>query len=254
MNVGMMQPTFMPWLGLFELIIKSDVFIILDDFQFSVQSWDQRNRLFVNKDQVGWYTIPVKKSESFLAPFSKATINDTIPWRAKMLKRIHQNYSKARYFSETFKLVEKWLLTEEKSLAEQNMLFIRSVCECLNINREFRKSSDLNSMNNRSMRVFDLLRWCQATNYYSAKGSFDYMLEDGVFPVDGIEILFQDFQHIPYKQVGSPNEFVPYLSTVDALMNTGPKTTYELIKQGTVRWLTWDERLINRSQAEGIGY
>ena len=61
MNVAMMQPTFLPWLGYFQLIYKSDIFIFLDDFQFSVQSYHQRNKLFVNQDQVDWYTVPIKK-------------------------------------------------------------------------------------------------------------------------------------------------------------------------------------------------
>lgn len=241
MNVGMMQPTFMPWLGYFELIYKSDIFITLDDFQFTIQSWHQRNRLFVNKAQVDWYTIPIKKAESFLAPLNKAMINESIPWRKKMLKRIQQNYSKACYFAEIFQLVERWLLTEKETLAEQNMLFIKNVCEYLDINREFKKSSDFPSTGKRSIRVLELLKSCQADHYYCAKGSFGYMLEDAVFPVDGIDVLFQNFRNIPYPQVGSPNEFIPSLSIIDALMNTGPKTTHELIKQGTERWLTWDE-------------
>ena len=219
------------------------MFIILDDFQFTVQSWHQRNRLFVNKNQIDWYTIPVNKTESFLAPLNKTTINEKVPWRIKMLKRIQQNYSKAPYFYEIFQIVEKWLLTEKESLAEQNILFVKRVCDCLNVNCEFRTSSDYPSTNKRSVRVLELLRSCQAKQYYSARGSFDYMLEDGVFPTDDIEVLFQDFQHIPYRQVGSPGEFIPYLSIIDALMNTGPGKTLELIKHGAVRWLTWDEVL-----------
>jgi hypothetical protein len=253
MKVAMMQPTFMPWLGFFELVYISETFVILDDFQFSVQGWDQRNRLFVNKNQVDWYTIPIKKSESFLKPFNMATINESIPWRSKMLKRIQQNYSKAPYFQEIYSLVENWLLTVKQSLAEQNMLFIDSVCECLDIRREFRKSSDYKSINKRSKRVLDLLEWCQATHYYSAKGSFTYMFEDELFPIECIQVLFQDYHHKPYLQVGSPNEFIPYLSIIDTLMNIGPHNTCELIKHGTTRWLTWDEMMRDRTQPESSG-
>lgn len=241
MNVAMMQPTFMPWLGYFELIYKSDIFITLDDFQFTIQSWQQRNRLFVNKAQVDWYTVPVKKTESFLAPLNKTIINESNPWRTKMLKRIQQNYSKAGYYNEIYPLVEKWLLTKMETLAEQNFLLIKSVCQCLGINREFKKSSDFPSTSKRSIRVLELLKSCQAEHYYCARGSFGYMLEDGAFPVNDVDVLFQDFRHIPYAQVGSPKEFIPSLSIIDALMNTGPATTYDLIKQGTARWQTWDE-------------
>ncbi len=75
MNVGLMQPAFMPWQGFFELICRSDVFVFLDDFQFSVQSYHQRNRLFVNTGQVGWYNVAVEKS-SFKMPMNKAVINE----------------------------------------------------------------------------------------------------------------------------------------------------------------------------------
>ena len=117
MNIGMMQPGFMPWLGLFELIYKCDCFIFLDDFQFSIQSWDQRNRLFVNKGQVGWFTVPVIKSVSFRSPMNQTQINESIPWRMKMLKRFRQNYSRTHYYKMLSPIIEKWLLTSTSSLA-----------------------------------------------------------------------------------------------------------------------------------------
>jgi hypothetical protein len=249
MNVGMMQPVFMPWQGLFELIYTSDIFIILDDFQFSAQSWDQRNRFFINKGQVDWYTVPIRKSISFLAPFNQVMINEAIPWRTKMLKRIQQNYSQSSFFRDIFPPLQELLSEEMESLAAQNIAFIKLVCDLLNLEREFRLSSSYPTDERRSERVLQLLRWCGAERYYCAKGSFGYMLEDGVFPVGDIEILFQDFQHSPYVQIGSPDQFIPYLSVVDSLMNVGPDRTLEFIKCGTLRWWTWDE-MLHHAEAE----
>lgn len=241
MVAAMMQPSFMPWQGYFELILKSDRFIFLDDFQFSVQSYHQRNRLFVNKGQVDWYTVPVQKSNSFGAPLNKTKINETIPWRKKMLKRTEANYSKAPYYSEIAPFMSSWLLTPKESLAEQNIVFIKFVCELLDIKCEFRFSSENQSKSRRSERVVELLRWCEADFYLCAKGAFEYMLEDNVFPNSDIEILFQDFKAGFYKQVGSINNFIPGLSILDALMNIGPKATKELIQNGTDTWMSWQE-------------
>ncbi|MFC1590915.1 WbqC family protein [Thermodesulfobacteriota bacterium] len=249
MNVAMMQPTFMPWLGYFELIWKSDVFIMLDDFQFTVQSWHQRNRLFVNKDQVGWYTVPVRKAESFLASLNRTVINEDVPWRKKMLKRIQMNYGKAPCYKEIYPLVESWLLNEKPTLAEQNMCFVKSMCACLNLACEFRNSSDMPTAGKRSQRVLELLEACDATRYYSAQGAIGYMLADGVFPREGIQVLFQNFEHAPYAQVGSSGSFVPSLSILDALMNTGTAKTLDLITRGTSNWLTWEEALQSRHGA-----
>ena len=160
-----------------------------------------------------------------------------------MLKRIQQNYSKASFFQNIFPLIKEWLSEEMESLAAQNVAFIKLVCDLIGLKCEFRLSSACPSDDKRSKRVLNLLRWCGAKQYYCAKGSFNYMLEDGVFPVDDIEILFQDFQHNPYIQIGSPDQFIPYLSVVDSLMNIGPDRTSEFIKCGTLRWLTWDEML-----------
>jgi hypothetical protein len=248
MNVAMMQPAFMPWQGFFELIYHSDIFILLDDFQFSVQSRHQRNRLFVNKGQVDWYSVPILKSESFKSPLNQTIINESTTWREKMWKRIQQNYSKTPYYPQIAPLVEKWLLEKSKSLAAQNIAFTKIVCDLLELKREFRLSSQHPSEQPRSQRVLELLHWCQAKRYYCARGSFAYMLEDAVFPVDDIEVLFQDFQPKAYNQRGAVDSFVPNLSVLDALFNVGPEQTAELIRNGTPQWLTWED-MVKRNAA-----
>jgi hypothetical protein len=138
-------------------------------------------------------------------------------------------------------------------LAEQNMVFIKMVCEMIGIRTEFRMSHDLPSEQERSDRVVELLRWCEADIYYCANGSFGYMADDGVFPVESIKVLFQTFEPKPYWQVSSPNEFVPYLSVLDALMNVGPEQTRSLIQGGTSQWLAWEEMMsFSTSQREKI--
>ena len=247
MKVAMMQPSFLPWLGFFELMYQSERFIFLDDFQFSVQSYHQRNRLFCNRGQVDWYTVPIQKTSSFKLPLNKVSIMETIPWRAKMWKRIQQNYSKAAYYHEIAPLIEKWLLSTARSLTENNLNFIMTVCHILNLKRDCRFSSQLPSKGQRSERVLELLLWCEADCYYCARGSFDYMLEDGLFPAETVDIRFQDFRPKAYPQVGSKESFFPYLSVLDALMNVGPNRTMELIVNGTEKWQCWDEMVAERS-------
>jgi hypothetical protein len=241
MKVAMMQPSFLPWLGFFELVNVSDIFIFLDDFQFSAQSYHQRNRLFINQGTVDWYTVPVRKCDSFKMPLTEALINDEVPWRKKLLKRVTQNYSKAPFFRLVFDMLERHFDDREASLGELNIAIIQSICKLLGLERDFRRSSGLPSEACRSRRVLELLRWSETDTYYAAQGSFLYMLEDGVFPVEDITLLFQDFHPAPYRQIGSSPEFMPYLSIVDALFNLGPESTLSLIKTGTPRWKTWEQ-------------
>jgi hypothetical protein len=158
-----------------------------------------------------------------------------------MLKRLQQNYSKTAYFKNFFPSLEKWLLTEASSLAEQNIELISMLSKHLGLTPEFRRSSELGSRAERSDRVLELLRWSGANSYYCARGSFAYMETDGVFPVPGIEVLFQNFHPQPYPQLGSQDGFIPFLSILDAIFNVGALKSAELVRAGTAHWNSWGE-------------
>ena len=242
----MMQPTFLPWQGFFGLVYQTDSFIFLNDFQFSVQSFHQRNRLFVNKDQVDWYTAVVDKKASFRCPLNITKMNKNLPWREKLWKRLEQTYRKTPHFQTLIPFLKQWILTDHDSLADQNVMFIQYVCEAFGWKHKFLFSSDYASTLNRSHRVFELLKIAEGTTYYAAQGAFDYMSQDGLFPVTGIEVVFQQFKQVPYSQNHS-NEFVPYLSVLDALCNLGVESTSDLIIKGLKLPLTWQEMQVLQS-------
>jgi len=238
-NIALMQPTFMPWLGYFELILKSERFVFLDDFQFSAQSYHQRNRIFTNNDHVDWCTVPVRKSSSFCAPINDVLIIESAHWRKKLWKQIDQNYRKAPFYLQLAPLLQTWLFNPSPSLARMNIEFIQMVCELMGIQREMHLSSEFPSSSYRSIRVLELLRYFEADHYLCPNGSFSYMLEDGVFPVDDVDVCFQNYVPKPYPQLGSSKSFIAYLSIIDALMNIGSERTLQLVADGTESWLSW---------------
>ncbi len=241
MKVAMMQPAFLPWAGFFGLVSACDRFVFGDDYQYSAGSFHQRNLLFRNVDEQEWIIVPMQRKRSKGLPLNKAQIAEEPPWREKTWKRIGNAYRGAPFFAQVAPPVERWLLTPAGSLAEQNMNFIRIACELMGLKREFRLSSQRNTGLPRSGRVVDLLRWYEASVYLCARGSFNYMYNDGVFPVEGIEVLFQNFQPPAYPQTAAREKFVPYLSVLDMLFNVGPATARELIESHSTNWLTWDE-------------
>lgn len=239
MKLAMSQPAFLPWQGFFELIWRSELFILLDDFQFSNHSYHQRNRLFVGPGKSDWATVPVLKANAFQSPLNAVRIDEAAPWRKKMLRRLQHSYARAPYFDAIMPPVAAWLDTRAGSLAEQNIAFITLVLELLGWQRQLVRSSAYPGPGARSQRVLELLRAHGASSYLSARGSFGYMHEDGVFPVPDIELRFQQFVPQPYRQVGADGQFVPSLSVLDALFNVGPQETARLISSGTTHWLDW---------------
>lgn len=253
-KVAMMQPTFLPWLGYFELILKSDIFVFLDDFQFVHRSYHQRNRIFVSKGHPDWITVPVDKKKCYEKPLNETWIQED-GWRQKMWRTIESNYSRTSYFSKYAEPIRALILEVQGSLARQNILLIRLLCDFLGKSEDgFQLSSSLFIGGKRSERIYNLLRAVQADVYLSAQGSFEYMLQDGVFPVNEIDVLFQDAILKPYPQYGSTQGFVPYLSVLDALFNVGAERTRELIMHSTEYWLTWDEMVNKNNMSTGGGH
>lgn len=241
MKVAIMQPTFLPWLGYFGLVRSVDLFVFLDDAQLSIQSWQQRNRLFVNTDQVDWYTLPLRRQRAHFKPLNESEINDELPWRRKFWQRLAQNYAKAPHFKSLAPGVETWLQAPYRTVAQRNIAFIHWVWDVLGWKPEHRYSSQLPPVGTRSERVLQILEWCGATEYRSAQSAFAYMREDGVWPHARLRVLFQDFISHPYPQVGSTSGFVQNLAVLDALFNVGPAQTEDLISRGAARWLSWDD-------------
>jgi hypothetical protein len=56
-----MQPTYLPWIGYFDLINWADTFIFLDDVEFSHQSWQHRNKIKTSDGPL-WLTVPVRQN------------------------------------------------------------------------------------------------------------------------------------------------------------------------------------------------
>ncbi len=237
-KVAMMQPTFLSWQGYFELIHKADTFIFLDDFQYRKRSFHARNRIFVSKEKIDYAIIPLQRAMHNPNLNQINVLNDCY-WLEKFLKRL-ETYKKTLYYDQLILPIKNVLAEKSLSLADYNINIIKLLCNILNINAQFLLSSQFSITTQRSQRIYDLLKECGASCYLCANGSFEYMLEDKIFPNE-IPVLFQNYQPKPYKQMHS-KEFIPYLSILDALFNVGPEETLNLIQNGTEKWLTWDER------------
>ena len=58
-TIGIIQPNYIPWRGYFDFINDVDVFVFLDDVQYTRQNWRNRNRVQTRGGQSIWLTVPV---------------------------------------------------------------------------------------------------------------------------------------------------------------------------------------------------
>ncbi len=238
-RVAMMQPTFLPWQGYFALIAAADVFVLLDDFQLVRRSFHHRNRLLFADEGAATVSVPVARAAGGGEPsLAQASPAIDAKWRRHFKAKLDHAYRAAAFHDELRPAVDAWIDTSWPSLAALNIAFIRLVADRLGFAPEWRCSSEVGSTGQRSTRNLDLLRRVGARTYLSARGAFDYMAEDGVFPVDDIEVVFQDFEPQPYRQRRT-DEFVSHLSVLDALFEVGPDETRRLVLAGQRAWTPW---------------
>jgi hypothetical protein len=226
MIASIMQPTFMPWLGYFNIIKSSDIFVFLDDVQFEKRSWQQRNKILINKKE-GYLTIPTISKSRFNQKINEVIMDNDQQWKIKHIKTLKNNYSKHEYFDETFSIINAIYQNNYEKLLDLNVNFIKSVLNFLSIETKIIFSSQFNLSSSKENRILELCKIIKAKKYISPIGSKIYLKDGEIFKKNNIELEYIDYQYKVYKQK-KIEKFVPRLSVIDAMFNLG-KNTIEIL-------------------------
>lgn len=225
MKAGILQPGYLPWLGFFEQVYKSDIFVIYDDVQFDKNGWRNRNRI-KTANGVQWLTIPVFLKSQNKPLIKDVRIDNKINWKKKHLESIKVNYSKAEFYLQYYSMFEELLSKDWDFLIELDMEFIFRICHALGIKREIKFSSEMSVDGDKNARLINICKKFNANKFFEGQSGKDYMDID-LFKKNGIEVEFQNYKHPEYRQLYG--DFIPYLSIVDLLFNEGEKSLQILI-------------------------
>ena len=207
------QPYFFPYLGWWQLLKASDLFLISDDYNFIKRGWINRNRILVN-GKVMYFRVEVKGQSSFKLIKDLEIIP---PDKEEKLKTLDVAYHKAPCFKDGIALAERVLSCPERGLAAFLENSIREVRDYLGITTPLGRTSDLpgNSLLKREERIYDFCARTGADTYINAIGGTALYNPDE-FAASGIKLLFLKSGLPEYPQFASP--FVRGLSILDAIM------------------------------------
>jgi hypothetical protein len=222
------QPDFLPYLGFFHRFLRADLYIALDHVQFvqhTSQAWTHRDRI---KTRAGstWLSLSVKKCPLDTA-IKDVELSIDGSWREANLNLLKENYRRAPFFDVVFARLEQIYCMRFERMAAFNMALIDLLCEWLGISIARVCSSDLAPTGHKSELIANLVAAVGGTRYLSGVGARDYH-DQGPFERRGIEVVWQGFKHPVYPQ--QFGEFVPCLSTIDALFNCGPEQTSRMLR------------------------
>lgn len=217
MIVSIAQPTVFPWIGYFNIIKNSDVFVFLDIVKFEKSSWQMRNRLKeASKDKDGevWIRLPTKSVKSDTA-IKDVLLDNSQDWMKTHVKTFRINYGSS--FDEVDFLKSMYDKTWDR-LAAFNMDAITSCCKYLDVRTKIFKASDLPVGGHKSQLVLNICKEFGATEYLSTVGSREYLDKDmKIFEDAQVKIKYHDYTHPVYKQKGKT--FLPYMSVLDLIFN-----------------------------------
>lgn len=228
MKVAIMQPYIFPYIGYFQLINSTDIFIFYDDVNFIKSGWINRNKILINGKE-NYFTIPLENISSYTL-INETKILNTPKTINKLLKSIEQNYKKAPYFDKVYPLITH-LLTENRytfisELAAQSII---EVCKYLGIEKKFLFSSkdfpETKSLE-RADRLIEITQRLNSNNYINPIGGTELYNKD-YFKEKGVSLQFIKPISTPYKQFNE--EFIPWLSIIDVLMFNNPSDIKKML-------------------------
>lgn len=228
MLVGIHQPHYLPWLRYFEKIARSDVFIVLDDIQFSKNGWQNRNKV---KSASGplLLSVPILAKDRQRLP--DARIDNATGWARKHWKTLEQCYGPSPFFEAQAPFLEEIYTRTWEFLNDLNRHMLAYFVGELAIESTIVYASELNVAGEATERLINLIRAVGGDSYYSGSYALDAYLDAQALDAAGIQLELQQWEPPVYTQ--RYGNFESDLAIVDLLMNEGPRSLACIARGGS---------------------
>lgn len=216
------QPHYLPWGPLMQKVLRSDVFILLDDVEFTNNGWQNRNKV-KSANAVQTLTIPIYHK-------AKQKINETRicqhHWKKKHLRTIHMHYHQGPYFEKAYPEFQAILERDYELLADLNYDMLLWHMKVLRINTPVYRSSEFRITTESTQRVIDLIKTVGCNAYYCGRYALQTYFDQELLRSQGIELIIQEWQPKEYPQLYPRQGFIPNLAVLDMIMNVGTDASH----------------------------
>ena len=225
-KVAIMQPYLFPYIGYFNLVYSSDVFVFLDNVTYIKSGWINRNIMIINNKQYK-FTCPLEKVSSNKL-ICDVLIKDKKKFSEKLKKQLIQNYKKSKYFDDGYEYVKKVLDFETNKISELAIISIKFFFEYLDCNKEFITSSvQLKNIecSDKFDRVIKIMNFLNSDFYINPIGGNKIYIKSD-FEKKGIKLNFLQ----PILKNDRLSKNIGKVSIIDLLMNTSKKDLVNYLK------------------------
>lgn len=215
MTIAIMQPYFLPYLGYFQMLNAVDKFVLLDDVNFIMKGYINKNSILVNNKPYK-FTIPLKQASQNKL-INEMELNFHNKDKQKLLKTIEFAYKKAPFYNDAMQILEQIIYYNEDNLVKYIYNSLKIITEYINISTEILFSSQIkkdDSLTGQN-RIIEINKKLHANTYINAIGGKSLYSSDE-FKKNNIDLNFIKMDNIEYAQFS--NTFTPYLSFIDIIM------------------------------------
>ncbi|MFL6247392.1 MAG: WbqC family protein [Thermoanaerobaculia bacterium] len=221
MRCAIVQPSYIPWRGSFDLIRRVDLFVFYDDVQYDRRGWRNRNRVKTPQGSQ-WLTIPVHARGAQTEGLPINTIRTVgQEWGREHFETLRRLYRKAPFFDMYEPWLEQAYAEPPELLADFTIQLTLDIASRLGITgTRFRRSSELNASGTKTERLLDVLGKVGATHYLSGPSARVY-IDEKQFESAGVGLEWMQYDYPEYPQLHGPYD--PYVTVLDLMFMTGER-------------------------------
>lgn len=237
MALGAMQPYLFPYLGYFQLMDCTDIYIFCGNLQYIKRGWINRNKVFTNfkEGEIQYFTFSVANDDY------KKTINQRYYSNLKrdcnkLKENIFHNYRRALNFEEAYSLIEEIVEFSNDNVAYFNMnanykiakylgITTRIICTDVIDDNAFWENFNQLDYEKRAIYICQYFSECSYINAINGMALY----HRDVFAAEGIDLKFIKMDKIEYAQFSNP--FVPNLSILDVIMHNKVQDVKKMLKR-----------------------
>jgi hypothetical protein len=212
-------------------MLVADVFIYLDDVQYTKKDWRNTNQL-KSPNGIKKVSVPVSNASRSIN-INEALISYKGDWEDKMLNQLKQWYGKALFYNNVIEMISPIIRNKYKNLVDLNYDLNKTIADYLDISTPcYFSSSICKSTEDKNLRILEICHHFKNVHLlYDGKTAANF-LDTQLFLQNGIKVIFQNYLHTPYRQLWG--EFQPYMSIVDLIMNNDCLKSQEILSSSPV--------------------
>lgn len=207
-------------------MLVADIFVYLDDVQYTKKDWRNSNQL-KTANGIKKVSVPVCNASRNIN-INEALISYNSDWEDKIINRIKEWYRKAPFCEDILDIITPIIKNKYERLVDLNYNLNKRIANYLNIKTPCYFSSTIRrEAQEKNLRILEICKHFPNIKFlYDGKSAADF-IDTQLFHKNGIKVIFQNYSHTPYQQLWG--EFQPYMSIIDLIMNNDSLKSKEIL-------------------------